>query len=325
MSSYFGKNTFTIVPDSFLLSDDFKELSGNAVKIYLVLSKHSDGKGKPVFPKQKRIQDMSGLSDYQVRKALQELEEKCVIQIKRGQIGNTYYFSEETNKSSINNFDDEKKEEMKSEKTNIKPIENLVSNTRKTKTPILEKPSIPNKELEQIQLEKTTNKQNENNKQSSESVVVNFDFIKMLLSIGVYKTLANNLVKTYPNAPYKEIVQDAVRQKQNIQNISGWIKTAVEKQWDYSLQEAEKEKAEQLKIKANERKKQEEDEEKVKKEKAEKIKAIYNSLPNHDKQRVDEIVDQKLFKMFGESGKDKTLFKNGLRITVTEELFYNLL
>ena len=283
---------FTPVSTSFLKSDVFKNLSGNATKVLLILQSFSDFNGKSVYPKQKKIMELTGLSEYQVRTALRELEENSLIEIRRKQTGNTYYFTELLYKKNGNNsykghientnIDFEHNNSNKTQSkiiekkvSNIKkiepykPQENEVSKPEKTSSPTFNKLEFLNKDLKKNKLNKTTTYNSSKNnvvleKKSDNPVVVFSDeILKKLVTYGIGMSLANKLVKTYPNAPYKEIFYDTESRRGSIQNIGGWVRKAIEEGWDYSALKKEIEKKEQMKVIAEKKKAEEKLEEQI--------------------------------------------------------------
>lgn len=80
---------------AMVMSDDFAEISGGAIKVYLIIKAHTDFNTGSAFPGIPLIAEKSGYSNRQVMRFLDELEKwKLIKREEKGGRGNLYSLRE---------------------------------------------------------------------------------------------------------------------------------------------------------------------------------------------------------------------------------------
>ena len=75
------------------LKDYLPKLSGTAVRVYLALRMHANGTTGECWPSAKRISELTGLSRWQVYRAIKELSGLDLVTVKsRGKMHSNLYY-----------------------------------------------------------------------------------------------------------------------------------------------------------------------------------------------------------------------------------------
>lgn len=87
-------HTFFAVLNDMIRHKEIAAMSGNAVKVYLVIKSFTTWQDGRAFPEQKTIAEYTGLSLASVKRAIEELVTREIVTKTKGQNGNRYTLRE---------------------------------------------------------------------------------------------------------------------------------------------------------------------------------------------------------------------------------------